>query len=76
MAISAYIFKIVEMDPFLMLQMSAKEEFNRHQIFFQGRRLAKRILVAAPVTFMMTQQRTRTICNPKLIAIFSRLEKI
>ena len=25
---------------------------------------------------MITQQRTRTICNPKLIAIFSRLEKI
>ena len=25
--------------------------------------------------FMMTQQRTRTICNPKLIAIFVRLEK-
>ena len=24
---------------------------------------------------MMTQQRTRTICNPKLIAIFERLEK-
>ena len=24
---------------------------------------------------MMRQQRTRTICNPKLIAIFARLEK-
>ena len=24
---------------------------------------------------MMTQQRTRTTCNPKLIAIFARLEK-
>ena len=34
MAISAYILKIVEKDPFLRLQMSAKEMFNRHQLFF------------------------------------------
>ena len=33
MAISTYILKIVEKDPFLMLQMSAKEMFNRHQFF-------------------------------------------
>ena len=33
MAISAYILKIVEKDPFLRLQMSAKEMFNRHQFF-------------------------------------------
>ena len=32
-AISAYILKIVEKDPFLRLQMSAKEMFNRHQFF-------------------------------------------
>ena len=31
MAISAYILKIVEKDPFLTLQMRAKEMFNRHQ---------------------------------------------
>ena len=31
MAISAYILKIVEEDPFLRLQMRAKEMFNRHQ---------------------------------------------
>ena len=31
--------------------------------------------VVAPMTFMMTQQRTRTICSPKLIAIFKRLKK-
>ena len=31
MAISAYIMKIAENDPFLRLQMSAKEMFNRHQ---------------------------------------------
>ena len=30
-AISAYILKIVENDPFLRLQMRAKEDFNRHQ---------------------------------------------
>ena len=33
MAISAYILKIVEKDPFLKIQMSAKEMFNRHQFF-------------------------------------------
>ena len=27
------------------------------------------------MTFMTTQQSTRTICNPKLIAIFARLKK-
>ena len=34
MAISAYILKIVEKDPFLRVQMRAKEVFNRHQFFF------------------------------------------
>ena len=33
MAISAYILKIVENDPFSRLQMRAKEDFNRHQLF-------------------------------------------
>ena len=33
MAISAYILKIVEKNPFLRLQMRAKEDFNRHQLF-------------------------------------------
>ena len=33
MAISAYILKIDEKDPFLRLQMRAKEMFNRHQLF-------------------------------------------
>ena len=32
-AISAYILTIVDKDPFLRLQMRAKEDFNRHQIF-------------------------------------------
>ena len=34
MAISAYILKKAGKDPFLSLQMRAKEEFNRHQLFF------------------------------------------
>ena len=33
MAISAYILKIVKQDPFLRLQIRAKEMFNRHQFF-------------------------------------------
>ena len=32
-AVSAYILKIVEKDPFLKLQMRAKEMFHRHQFF-------------------------------------------
>ena len=34
MEISAYILKIFKKDPFLRLQMTAKEMFNRHQFFF------------------------------------------
>ena len=33
MAIYAYILKIVEKDPLLRLQMSAKEILNHHQFF-------------------------------------------
>ena len=33
MAISAYVLKIVEQDPFLRLQMRAKEMFNRAKGF-------------------------------------------
>ena len=33
MAIYSDILKIVEKDPLLRLQMSAKEMFNRHQFF-------------------------------------------
>ena len=35
MAIFAYILKIVENDPFLRLQMRAKEDLNRDQLFPQ-----------------------------------------
>ena len=35
MAISTYILKIVEQDPFLRLQMRAKEMFNRHQNYIK-----------------------------------------
>ena len=34
MAISTYIMKIAENDPFLRLQMRAIEMFNRHQFVF------------------------------------------
>ena len=34
MAISAYILKIVEKDPFLRPEMRAKEMFNCQQFFF------------------------------------------
>ena len=33
MAISAYILKIIETNPFLRLQMKVKEMFNGHQFF-------------------------------------------
>ena len=35
MAISTYILKIIEKDPFLRLQMRVKEMFNRHHFFPQ-----------------------------------------
>ena len=37
MGISAHILKIVENDPFLRLQMTAKEMFNCHQSFSTNR---------------------------------------
>ena len=41
MAISAYILKIVEKDPFSRLRMSVKEMFNRHQFFFTYKQYVK-----------------------------------
>ena len=41
MAISAYILKIVEKDPFLRLQIRAKEMFNRHHFFSSNKSLMK-----------------------------------
>ena len=41
MAISAYILKIVEKDPFLRLQMRAKEMFNHHQFFSTNEQYVK-----------------------------------
>ena len=41
MAISAYNLKIVEKDPFLRLQMSAKEMFNRHRFFSTHKQYVK-----------------------------------
>ena len=41
MAISAHILKIVENDPFLRLQMTAKKMFNRHQFFYTNKQYLK-----------------------------------
>ena len=41
MEISAYVLKIVENDPFLKLQMRAKEMFNRHQFFSTKKQYVK-----------------------------------
>ena len=41
MTISAHILKIVENDPFLGLQMTAKEMFNRHQLFYTNKQHVK-----------------------------------
>ena len=41
MAISAHILKIVENDPFLRLQMTAKKIFNRHQFFNTNKQYVK-----------------------------------
>ena len=41
MAISAHISKIVENDPFLRLQMTAKEMFNPHQFFKTNKQYVK-----------------------------------
>ena len=41
MAISTYILKRVEKDPFLRLQMSVKEMFNRHQLFSTNKQYVK-----------------------------------
>ena len=40
-AISAYILKIVKNDPFLRLQMRAKELFNCHQFFSTNKQYLK-----------------------------------
>ena len=41
MAISAYILKIVEKDPFSRLQMRAEEMFNCHQFFSTNKQYLK-----------------------------------
>ena len=41
MAISAHVLKIVENDPYLMLQMTAKKMFNSHQLFYANKQYVK-----------------------------------
>ena len=50
MAISAYILKIVEKDPFLRLQMRAKEMFNRHHYPI----ISEYIFLEKPYTMFVT----------------------
>ena len=40
-AIFAYILKLVVKDPFLRLQVRAKEDFNRHQLFSRNKQYIK-----------------------------------
>ena len=41
LAISAYILKIEVKDPFLRLQMRAREDFNYHQLFSTNKQYVK-----------------------------------
>ena len=41
MAISSRILKVVENNPFLRLQMTAKEMFNRHQFCYTNKQYVK-----------------------------------
>ena len=50
--------------------------WTRIHYFILFSRLATRVLVVALMIFIKTQQRTRIISNPKLIAIFARLGNI
>ena len=50
MAISGYILKIVEKDPFLRLQMRAQEYFNRHQFFSTNKQYIGLFILYTPVS--------------------------
>ena len=41
MEIFAYVLKIVEKDPFLRLQMRARDVFNHHEFFFRNKQYVK-----------------------------------
>ena len=61
-----------------MLYPKQKNSENETQAFcsiVDSRLLTTRVLLVAPITLIITQQKTRTICNPILITIFSCLEK-
>ena len=60
MAISAHILKIVGKDPFLRLQMTAKEMFNRHKFFSTNKQYVKIKLMFA---FTSSYQRKYRILN-------------
>ena len=68
-AISAYILKIIERDPFLKLQMRAKEDFNRHQFFPKNKQYVKINPIwteSAPLRFFLHNSKTTGDINKRL----------
>ena len=59
MAISAYTLKIVEKGPFLRLQMRAKEDFNRHQLFSTNKQYVKIELMQKETTVRVFLVKTK-----------------
>ena len=69
MAISAYILKTVENDPFLRLQMRAKEDFNRHQLFSTNKQYVK-------IKLMQNETKVKVSCyhgNKSTILLFNSI---
>ena len=63
MTISAHILKIVENDPFLRLEMTAKEMFNRHQIFYTNKQYVKIKLMQNETNLWSSFLVTTNICK-------------
>ena len=62
MAISAYILKIVENDPFLRLQMRAKEMFDHHHIFSTNKQYVKIKLIQNETNLWVTSTHNKRGC--------------
>ena len=54
MAISGHILKIVENDPFLWLQTTTKEVFNRHHFFSTNKQYVKIKLIQNEINLWST----------------------
>ena len=74
MAISAYILKIVAKDPFLRLQMRAKEMFNGHHFFLS--RVVQQLKISTQSGHNISFQSPRVIMKPNSMAIDRIKEKI